>query len=210
MMEAAGFQVEQSSDSLNGSRKENESDKEKEKEKEREMKAKHYALQMEVMDLLTTVQAGREELSKKKRDLQDIARLVNDYKMREASAVARFAEISRQLDQRDSAADRMDGCLKVLFHTNVITRLCGVCFSGMCSKDYWLLSSQFSSLFSLSYTSPTLAISRPVCLSLTLNFTLTLPVSILFINPQCIILFVFYLLLICDSTKTKILYLLFV
>ena len=32
MMEAAGFQVEQSSDSLNGSRKENESDKEKERE----------------------------------------------------------------------------------------------------------------------------------------------------------------------------------
>ena len=39
MMEAAGFQVEQSSDSLNGSRKENESDKEKEKEKEREIES---------------------------------------------------------------------------------------------------------------------------------------------------------------------------
>ena len=90
-------------------------DKDKEREKEREMKAKHYALQMEVLNLLTIVQAGREELLKKKSDLQDIARLVNDYKMREASAVARFAEISRQLDQRDSAADRMDGCLKVLF-----------------------------------------------------------------------------------------------
>lgn len=88
-------------------------DKDKEKEKEREMKVKHYALQMEVMNLLTIVQSGREELTKKKSDLQDIARLVNDYKMREASAVARFAEISRQLDSRDSAADRMDTCLKV-------------------------------------------------------------------------------------------------
>ena len=89
-------------------------DRDKDKEKEREMKVKHYALQMEVMNLLTIVQSGREELTKKKSDLQDIARLVNDYKMREASAVARFAEISRQLDSRDSAADRMDTCLKVL------------------------------------------------------------------------------------------------
>lgn len=106
--------------------KEKDKDRDREKEKEREMKAKHYALQMEVMNLLTTVQAGREELSKKKNDLQDIARLVNDYKMREASAVARFAEISRQLDQRDSAADRMDGCLKVLRHTMLLVD-CVVC-----------------------------------------------------------------------------------
>ena len=191
--------------------KEKDKDKDKEKDKEREMKAKHYALQMEVMNLLTTVQAGREELSKKKRDLQDIARLVNDYKMREASAVARFAEISRQLDQRDSAADRMDGCLKVLLYTNFIARLCGVRFGRMCSKDYWLLPSLFSSLFSLLHLSLTLhlPLSRPVCLSLTLILTLTLPIPILYINPHCIFLYVFSLLLTCDSTKTKILDLLF-
>ena len=96
------------------------------------MKAKLYALQVEVMNLLTTVQAGREELSKKKSDLQDIARLVNDYKMREASAVARFAEISRQLDQRDCAADRMDSCLKVLFDSHSIARLRVVISIGVC------------------------------------------------------------------------------
>ena len=106
-------------------------DRNKDKEKEREMKVKHYALQMEVMNLLTIVQSGREELTKKKSDLQDIARLVNDYKMREASAVARFAEISRQLDSRDSAADRMDTCLKVM------SRVCGcvcvcVCVCACC------------------------------------------------------------------------------
>ena len=146
--------------------KEKDKDREKDKDKEREMKAKHYALQMEVMNLLTTVQAGREELSKKKSDLQDIARLVNDYKMREASAVARFAEISRQLDQRDSAADRMDGCLKVLLHTNVVARLlldcvvcaligCAVKIIG-CSLHFFLLFPLFSLL---SYTSLTLALS---------------------------------------------------
>jgi chromosome segregation ATPase len=117
---------EKDKDKERDTNKDRDKDKEKDKEKEREMKVKHYALQMEVMNLLTIVQSGREELSKKKSDLQDIARLVNDYKMREASAVARFAEISRQLDLRDSAADRMDTCLKVMSHASTCSYCCWI------------------------------------------------------------------------------------
>jgi hypothetical protein len=79
----------------------------------KESRAKIYELEKEVVELLTLVQQGRDELAVKKGELLDIARLVDDYKRKEIRTSERHAGFLDQIDSRDKVIYEQEDTLVV-------------------------------------------------------------------------------------------------
>jgi hypothetical protein len=79
----------------------------------KESRAKIFELEKEVVELLTLVQQGRDELAVKKGELLDIARLVDDYKRKEIRTSERHAGFLDQIDSRDKVIYEQEDTLVV-------------------------------------------------------------------------------------------------
>ena len=83
------------------------------KQGRKESRAKIFELEKEVVELLTLVQQGRDELAVKKGEMLDIARLVDDYKRKEIRTSERHAGFLDQIDSRDKVIYEQEDTLVV-------------------------------------------------------------------------------------------------
>ena len=123
------------------------------KQGRKESRAKIFELEKEVVELLTLVQQGRDELAVKKGELLDIARLVDDYKRKEIRTSERHAGFLDQIDSRDKVIYEQEDTLVV----SVLYILC-LCFP----------------LFSSTYLSTSLSIYLSIYLSTSLSIYLSI------------------------------------